>query len=237
MSNSSTDFPLSLSHPDLRHWSLPEAAGIAILISGQGSNMQALVEALAPTAAQVRVVISDRPGASGLEWAQERGIDTAVVALRDYPDREQWDQALALHLQLAGVELVVCAGFLKLLGPHVLRAFPGRIINTHNSLLPSFAGIDGPAQALAGGVKLAGATVFIVDPGIDTGAILAQCAVPVHFGDDVASLLDRIKEAERGQLVATVATMLKQGWYTCGKLAFLADEVVGGPSQRGINAS
>lgn len=184
--------------------------------------MQALVEALEADLAQVTLVVSDRPHAGGLQWAAQREIPTAVVAVKDFADREQWDAHLAQQLQQAGADLVVSAGFLKLLGPQVLAAFPGRIINTHNSLLPSFGGIDGPAQALAAGVKLAGASVFLVDAGMDTGAILAQCAVPVKPGDDEASLLERIKVAERTQLVHTVRTMVERGWYTRGSIAHLA---------------
>lgn len=221
MSNCSTD-----AAPDFtgyRRWTLPKPAKLAILISGQGSNMQALVEALEADLAQVTVVVSDRPGAAGLTWAGNRGIPTHVVAVKDFADRDQWDQHLAQVLEQAKADLVVSAGFLKILGPRVLEAFPGRIINTHNSLLPSFAGIDGPTQALAAGVKLAGATVFLVDAGMDTGAILTQCAVPVKPGDDEASLLERIKVAERAQLVQTVRTMVEDGWYTRGQIAHLAN--------------
>ncbi|MDO5721186.1 MAG: phosphoribosylglycinamide formyltransferase [Actinomycetaceae bacterium] len=222
MSSFSTDGEQWASRHE--HWSLPQPAKVAVLISGQGSNMQALVEQAPNIGIEVVLVVADRPHTAGLAWAEDQGLSTAVVAVSDFATRSQWDEYLANVLCESGADLVVSAGFLKLLGGRVLAAFPGRIINTHNSLLPSFTGTDGPAQALAAGVKLAGATVFLVDAGMDTGSILSQTAVPVLPADDEDSLLDRIKVAERKQLVDTVAKMVSCGWYTRGRVAHLACE-------------
>ena len=131
----------------------------------------------------------------------------------DFPDREAWDSALTAAVQSWEPDLIVSAGFLKILGPKFLAQWPSRVVNTHNSLLPSFVGIHGPRDALRAGVKLAGATLFIVDPGMDTGPILAQVAVPVHDDDDLESLTERIKVAERAQLVDSVGRMVQHGWW------------------------
>ena len=131
----------------------------------------------------------------------------------DFPDREAWDSALTAAVQSWEPDLIVSAGFLKILGPKFLAHWPSRVVNTHNSLLPSFVGIHGPRDALRAGVKLAGATLFIVDPGMDTGPILAQVAVPVHDDDNLESLTERIKVAERAQLVDSVGRMVQHGWW------------------------
>lgn len=193
------------------------------MVSGAGSNMQALLEASADPAfgAQIVAVGADREGTRGLEIAESAGIPTFVEKLGAYPNREEWDGALAVKVGEFSPDLVVLAGFLKLVGPQVLTAFPGRVINTHNALLPAFPGVHGPADALAHGVKISGATLFIVDPGMDTGAILAQVTCPVFDDDDEASLLDRIKTVEREQLVSVVGAMSRQGWWMEGRKAGL----------------
>lgn len=198
-------------------------ARLAVLISGGGSNLAALMEACEDPAygANVVLVVADRDGCGGVEIAKGVGIDTAVLKVSDYAERNEWDRALAARLSEAQPDLVVSAGFLKMLGSATLAAFPGRIINTHNSLLPAFPGIHGPADALAYGVKIAGATLFIVDDGMDTGQILAQCAVPVLDGDTEETLLERIKVAERAQLVQTVGAMVRDGWRISGRRAIL----------------
>lgn len=198
------------------HWAPQPDTRILILVSGEGSNMKALVGASEAWEAQVVAVGADRECA-GVEWAHERGIPTFVHPFRKGEDRGKWDEELARLVSKFSPDLVVCAGFLKLLGPAMLAAAPGRILNTHNSLLPAFPGINGPADAVAAGVKLAGATLFIVDPGLDTGAILAQTAVPVEFDDDAASLLERIKVAEQAQLVDSVGRMIHEGWTVAGR--------------------
>ncbi|MEO7125179.1 MAG: phosphoribosylglycinamide formyltransferase [Nakamurella sp.] len=193
---------------------------IVVLISGGGSNLAALMEACsgadgrsrAAYPVQIVAVGADRPGAGGLELAAAHGIPTFVERVGDYPDRAQWDQALTDQCAAFEPELVVSAGFLKLAGPIFLARFPGRYVNTHNSLLPSFAGIHGPADALAYGVKVAGATLFVVDDGVDTGPIVAQVAVPVEPNDTVETLTERIKVAERAQLVDVIGAMARLGW-------------------------
>lgn len=198
------------------YWPKADAARLVILVSGEGSNMKALSEAVSDWGATVCAVGADRE-CSGIEWAAEQGMPTFVLPFSKGEDRAAWDRALAERIASYEPTLVVCAGFLKLLGSAVLEAAPGRILNTHNSLLPAFPGINGPADAVAAGVKLAGATLFIVDQGLDTGAIIAQTAVPVEFDDTADSLLQRIKEAERVQLVESVGRMIREGWTVDGR--------------------
>lgn len=204
-------------------FSSSDPARIVVMVSGAGSNMQALLDASRDPAfgAQIVAVGADRDGTRGLEIAREAGIPTFVEKLGDYPTREVWDRALTTAVTTFSPDLVVLAGFLKLVGPEFLGAFPGRVINTHNALLPSFPGIHGPADALAYGVKIAGASLFIVDPGVDTGAILAQVTCPVLDDDDEDCLLDRIKSVERDQLVDVVGAMARQGWWMDGRRAGL----------------
>jgi phosphoribosylglycinamide formyltransferase-1 len=140
-----------------------------------------------------------------------------VELVADYPDRAAWDHSLTERCRSFHPDLVVSAGFLKLVGPEFLAAFAGRYVNTHNSLLPSFAGMHGPADALAYGVKIAGATLFVVDDGVDTGPIIAQVAVAVEPGDDVDALTERIKVAERAQLVDAIGRMARHGWTISGR--------------------
>lgn len=187
---------------------------IVVLISGGGSNLAALIAACRGTDYPVQIVAvgADRASAGGLEIAAAEGISTFVQRIGDYPSRAAWDQALTDRCAAFEPDLIVSAGFLKLVGPAFLARFPGRYVNTHNSLLPSFAGMHGPADALAYGVKIAGATLFVVDDGVDTGPIIAQVAVPVRPDDDVETLTERIKVAERAQLVDVIGAMAKQGW-------------------------
>lgn len=194
-------------------------ARLVVLISGGGSNLAALLEACDDPAygATVVGVGADRASAAGLDLARARGIPAFVEPLRDHPDRASWDAALTARTADLRPDLVVSAGFLKLLGAGFLDAFPGRVLNTHNSLLPAFPGIHGPADALAHGVALAGATLFVVDHGVDTGAIIAQVAVPVLDDDDVETLTERIKVAERAQLVERVGAMARGGWMVRGR--------------------
>lgn len=194
---------------------------IVVLVSGGGSNLAALLTAREDPAYGVEVVAvgADRHDTGGVALAAARGIPTFVTRVSDFPDRDAWDRALTAQVAAHAPDLVVSAGFLKLCGPAFLAAFGGRYVNTHNSLLPSFAGIHGPADALAYGVKLAGATLFLVDEGVDTGVILAQVAVPVKFDDDVESLTERIKVAERAQLVDAIGRMAREGWTVAGRRA------------------
>lgn len=194
-------------------------ARLAVLISGGGSNLQALLDACADPAYGARVVVvgADRAGAGGLARAAAADVPTFVEPVRDHPDRAAWDRALTARVLAHKPDLVVSAGFLKLVGPAFLEAFAGRFLNTHNSLLPAFPGTRGPADALQYGVKLTGATLFFVDSGVDTGPIVAQTAVPVHDDDDVESLTERIKAAERRQLVAQVGRLVREGWTITGR--------------------
>ena len=199
-----------------------------MLISGSGTNLQALIDACADPAygAKVVAVGADRPNIAGLERAEKAGIPTFVHRVKDYPDRASWDAAVTADVAAAEPDLVVSAGFLKLLGEGFLTRFGDRYINTHNSLLPSFPGMNGPRDAFEAGVKLAGATLFFCDAGIDTGPIIAQTAVPVEDDDTVETLTERIKEAERRQLVDSVGRMVREGWTVTGRKVTL------GPSKR-----
>jgi phosphoribosylglycinamide formyltransferase-1 len=160
--------------------------------------------------AAVVVVGSDR-AADGLEHARRRGVPTFVCALTDHPDRDTWDRALAAELAAVEPDLVVSAGFMKIVGPAVLDAFGGRLINTHPALLPAFPGAHAVRDALAAGVPVTGATVHVVDAGVDTGPVLAQREVAVLPGDDEQRLHERIKDVERELLVQTVAQLLTAG--------------------------
>ncbi|MFI6066476.1 phosphoribosylglycinamide formyltransferase [Micromonospora sp. NPDC051227] len=194
-------------------------ARIVVLISGSGSNLQSLLDAAADPAygAQVVAVGADRDGIAGLDRADAAGVPTFVERVHDHDTREDWDRALTAHVAKHQPDLVISAGFLKLVGPHFLAAFGDRYLNTHNTLLPAFPGIHGPRDALAYGVKLTGATLFFVDAGMDTGPIVAQVAVPVLDDDDVDTLTERIKEAERRQLVEQVGRLVREGWTITGR--------------------
>ncbi|MDG4763800.1 phosphoribosylglycinamide formyltransferase [Solwaraspora sp. WMMD406] len=189
-------------------------ARLVVLVSGSGTNLQALLDASADPAygAVVVAVGADRDGIAGLDRAKAAGIPTFVTVVANHPSRADWDAALTAEVAAYQPDLVVSAGFLKLVGARFLAAFGDRYVNTHNSLLPAFPGMHGPRDALAYGVKLAGATLFFVDAGVDTGPIIAQVAVPVEPDDDEASLTERIKQAERAQLVEYVGRLVRSGW-------------------------
>lgn len=171
---------------------------IAVLASGSGTNLEAIAQAIedGEVPARITVVISDNPEAFALERAHRRGIPTRVIELKDYPDRPAFDRAIMEALFRAEVDLVVLAGYMKLVGKEILDAFQGRIMNIHPALLPSFPGEHGVADALAHGVKVSGVTVHFVDEGLDSGPIILQEAVPVEEGDDEESLHGRIHMAE-----------------------------------------
>lgn len=192
---------------------------LVVLVSGSGSNLQALLDACAEPGygAQVVAVGADRDGIEGLARAAKYDVPTFVHRVRDFPERAGWDAALTASCAGYRPDLVISAGFLKLVGPAFLAAFADRYVNTHNSLLPSFPGVHGPRDALAYGVKVSGATLFFVDAGVDTGPIIAQVAVPVLDGDSEESLTERIKEAERRQLVECVGRLVREGWTITGR--------------------
>lgn len=173
---------------------------IVILISGRGSNMQAIVQAASqsswPAQARIAAVISNRADAAGLQFAQSQGIPTAVIANADFATRETFDQALQEKIDSFGADLVVLAGFMRILTPAFVAHYANRIINIHPSLLPSFVGLHTHRQALAAGVKLHGATVHFVTAELDHGPIIAQAAIPVLAGDTEDSLAQRVLTQE-----------------------------------------
>jgi phosphoribosylglycinamide formyltransferase-1 len=189
-------------------------ARLVVLVSGSGTNLQALLDACRDPAYGARVVAvgADRDGIAALARAESAGVPSFVHRVKDHADRRAWD--LAVRDAVAGYEpdLVVSAGFMKLLGPDFLAAFPGRVVNTHPALLPSFPGMHGARDALAYGVKVTGCTLFAVAEGVDDGPVIAQTAVPVEDGDDEETLHERIKTAERALLVDYVGRMVRNGW-------------------------
>lgn len=196
-----------------------KAARLVVLVSGSGTNLRALLDAGRDPAYGARVVAvgADRDGIAALEHAAAAGVPTFVCRLEDFATREEWDAQLARCCAEHQPDLVVCAGFLKLLGPAFLKEFGGRVINTHNALLPAFPGTHGPRDALAYGVKVTGATLHFVDAGVDTGPIIAQVTVPVLDDDTEETLTERIKEAERRQLVEYVGRLARRGWTITGR--------------------
>ncbi|MGH3659503.1 MAG: phosphoribosylglycinamide formyltransferase [Micromonosporaceae bacterium] len=194
-------------------------ARLAVLVSGSGTNLQALLDACTDPAygATVVLVVADRDGVEGLARAERAGVPTAVLRLGDHAERADWDTALTSQVAGQAPDLVISAGFLKLVGKRFLAEFGGRYVNTHNTLLPAFPGIHGPRDALRYGVKITGATLFMVDEGVDTGAIIAQVAVPVADDDTLETLTDRIKAAEQKQLVEHVGRMVREGWTVTGR--------------------
>ena len=171
---------------------------VGILISGRGSNMMALVEAARDTdfPAEIVTVISNRPDAAGLAWAESQGIATLAIDHKAYARREDFEDALHQALTSAGVELVCCAGFMRLMTASFVDGWYGRMLNIHPSILPSFKGLATHEQALAAGVKITGCTVHFVVPEMDSGPIIAQAAVPVADDDTPDSLAERILAAE-----------------------------------------
>jgi phosphoribosylglycinamide formyltransferase-1 len=194
-------------------------ARLVVLVSGAGTNLQALLDACADPGygAQVVAVGADRAGVPALDRAARAGVPTVVHRVADYPDRADWDRALTASCAGAQPDLIVLAGFMKLVGKDFLAAFGGRVINTHPALLPAFPGMHGVRDALEHGVKLTGCTVFLVDAGTDTGPVIAQAAVPVLDDDDETTLHERVKVAERSLLVETVGRMVRDGWATAGR--------------------
>jgi formyltetrahydrofolate-dependent phosphoribosylglycinamide formyltransferase len=192
---------------------------MVVLVSGTGSILQALLDACASEEFGARVVAvgADRDGTGGAARAEAAGIPTFVRRVRDFPDRASWDRALTSDCADYKPDLVVAAGFLKLVGPEFLAEFGGRMINTHPALLPSFPGLHSVADALAHGVKVTGCSVILVDAGVDSGPILAQQAVPVLDDDDEESLHERIKVAERTVVINTIGRMVRHGWSVQGR--------------------
>lgn len=187
-----------------------ERARVVVLVSGSGTNLAALLAASADAGypADVVAVGADRLGIAALDRAAAAEIDSFVVSPDNYPTRAAWDLALADATAAHRPDLVVLAGFMRLVGPVFLERFPDRVINTHPALSPSFPGMSAPGDALEYGVKITGCTIFVVDAGVDTGPIVAQAAVPVHDADTGETLHERIKEQERSLLVQTVSALV-----------------------------
>ncbi len=203
------------STPTVAH--LPEdplPARLVVLASGSGTTLQALLDASADPAwgAQVVAVGTDRPGIGALARAERHGVPTFVRPVTAAPSREAWDAGMAEAVASYEPDLVVSAGFMRLAGATFLQRFPGRYVNTHPALLPSFPGMHGARDALGHGVKVSGCTLFVVDGGVDTGPIIAQRTVPVLDGDTEDALHERIKTAERAMLVDTLGRMAREGF-------------------------
>lgn len=190
-----------------------QPARVVVLVSGSGTNLQALLDAAQTQdwGARIVAVGADRDGIEGLARAERHQIPTFVEKLSDHPDRTSWDDAVTAAVLAHSPDIVVLAGFMKLVSSSFLAAFPGKVLNTHPALCPSFPGTSAPADALAHGVKVTGATLFMVDEGVDTGPIIAQVSVPVLDDDTVETLHERIKAAERQMLVECVGRMAREG--------------------------
>jgi phosphoribosylglycinamide formyltransferase-1 len=192
---------------------------LVVLVSGEGTNLQALIDACGDPdyGAQVVAVGSDRDRINALARAERAGLPVFTVRLADYQAREDWDAALARACAAYAPDLIVLAGFMKLVGKPFLDAFGGRCVNTHPALLPSFPGAHAVREALTYQVRVTGCTVLVVDDGVDSGPIVAQAPVPVEDDDDEATLHERIKVTERALLVGTVGRMVREGWSVHGR--------------------
>lgn len=199
-----------------------EPARLVVLVSGTGSNLAALLEAAADPAYGARIVAvgADRDGIAALDRATAAGVPTFVVRVEDFDERDDWDAALTAATAEFLPELVVSAGFMKIVGKRFLESFT--MVNTHPALLPAFPGTHAVRDALAYGAKVTGCTVHIVDAGVDSGPVIAQRAVEVRPDDDEKSLHERIKEVERGLLVDTVGRMARNGYRIEGRNVVLS---------------
>jgi phosphoribosylglycinamide formyltransferase 1 len=195
------------------------APSIGVLISGRGSNLQAIIDAVAAGRlhARIAVVISNKGDAYGLERAKAAGIETLVLSHRAYPTREEYDRALVAELRARDVRLVCLAGFMRLLSAVFIEAFPNAILNIHPSLLPAFPGVDAQRQALEHGVRISGATVHLVTPELDAGPIVLQATVPVLDEDTVEMLSSRILEQEHRLYPEAIARVLSGRWALEGR--------------------
>jgi phosphoribosylglycinamide formyltransferase-1 len=192
---------------------------LAVLISGRGSNLQSIIDAIRAGAldATVAVVISNRADAAGLLRAREAGVDVLFLDPKAHATRDAYDRDLAGVLQARGVDLVCLAGYMRLVGAPLLEAFPERILNIHPSLLPSFPGLEAQRQALEHGVRVSGATVHLVTAALDAGPIVLQAAVPVLEADTVESLSARILVEEHRLYPEALRLVLAGGWHVAGR--------------------
>ncbi|MGI5480880.1 phosphoribosylglycinamide formyltransferase [Streptomyces lavendofoliae] len=197
------------------------SARLVVLVSGGGTNLQALLDASAADpagfGATVVAVGADRPGIAGLTRAERAGVPTFVCRVGDFDSRDAWDAALTEEVAAYEPDIIVSAGFMKILGKHFLTRFGGSVINTHPALLPCFPGAHGVRDALAYGVKVTGCTVHFVDDGVDTGPVIAQGVVEVRDDDDESRLHERIKEVERTLLVDVVRRIARHGHRLVGR--------------------
>lgn len=182
----------------------PVMKNIVILISGRGSNMQAVVEAAVPNA-DIRAVLSNNENAAGLAWASSRGIATAALNHKNFPDRESFDRAMMELIDRHQPDLVVLAGFMRILTPAFCAHYEGRLINIHPSLLPAFTGLHTHERALAAGCRVAGCTVHFVTPELDCGPVIAQGVVPILDGDTADDIAARVLKVEHQLLPQAVA--------------------------------
>jgi phosphoribosylglycinamide formyltransferase-1 len=192
---------------------------LAVLISGRGSNLQSIIDAISARRldATLQVVVSNRADAAGLERARAAGVESLHLLPKQYADRDSYDVALAELLRKRDIDLVCLAGFMRVLGPPMLQAFRDRILNIHPSLLPSFPGLDAQRQALEYGVAVSGATVHFVTDGLDDGPIVSQVAVPVRVDDSVESLASRILSEEHRIYPEAIQLVLDGGWELRGR--------------------
>ena len=203
---------------------------IVILISGRGSNMQALVQAAIP-GTQVAAVISNRADAAGLAWAAAQGLATASLSHRDYPSREDYDAALMALIDTYAPDLVVLAGFMRILTPAFCRHYQGRLINIHPSLLPAFTGLDTHQRALEAGCRVAGCTVHFVTPELDCGPVIVQGAVPVLDNDTAATLAERVLAVEHQVLPQAVADFVSGSLSIRGNRVYRVENTVDATTQ------
>jgi phosphoribosylglycinamide formyltransferase-1 len=199
---------------------MPSSRGrLGILISGRGSNLQSIIDAIGAGRldASIAIVVSNRAKAAGLQRARDAGIDARFLDPRTYADRLAYDRALADLLESCRVDLVCLAGYMRLVGAPLLEAFPNRILNIHPSLLPAFPGLEAQRQALDHGVRISGVTVHLVTSGLDDGPIVLQAAVPVVEGDTVESLAARILIEEHRLYPEAIRTVLSGGWTVDGR--------------------
>ena len=200
------------------------ARRLGVLISGRGSNLQSIIDAISQGRldAQIAIVISNRDDAAGLKRAREAGIETMCLRPRDYPGRDAYDRAIAETLEAREVDLVCLAGFMRLVGPPLLAAFPNRMLNIHPSLLPAFPGLDAQRQALDYGVRFSGATVHLVTSELDGGPIVLQSVVPVLEDDSVETLSSRILVEEHRIYPEAIQMLLDGNWSVKGRRVALS---------------
>ena len=203
--------------------------GVGVLVSGSGTNLQAILDAAAEgrLGAAVRLVISNRSDALALQRARAAGVPTRVLLHTEQATREAYDDALVAALKEARVDLVALAGFMRIVTPRLLAAFPGRVLNIHPSLLPAFPGLHAQRQALSHGVKVSGCTVHFVDEGCDTGPVIAQAAVPVFDEDDEAALTARILAEEHRIYPAAIRAMAEGRVTSLGRRVQVRDSMGG----------